>query len=304
MVRFINFLKRRYPNNIYSIKIGLILVIPALLFRGFTAIYPMLYTGFLSFFEYTPLSGEGKVFVGFENFLRLARSPDIQDSLFFTLFFTVISTFLQICLGILIAIIINQKFFGRSAIRVVNILPWAIPAVITGLAARFAFHDQFGLINDILYRLFDIRPLWLNNLWGARITVTLVDVWKYVGFVALVFLAALQGIPKELREAAEVDGANRLQVIFKIILPLMKPIIIIMTIFTTIWRISSFDLIYTMTRGGPGTATSVVSYKIFEIMFIFLRWGYGSALSFVLLIIVLITVGIATIFLRRAEAEI
>jgi multiple sugar transport system permease protein len=303
MRKLIKFLKRKYPNNIYSIKFAVLLLIPAFLLRGFTSFYPMVYTGYLSFFNYSPAKG-AKEFIGFGNFVRLVGDIDVGSSLSFTIFFTLVSTFLQICLGLMIALLLDQIFIGKSVVRVVNILPWAIPAVVVGLAAKFAFNDQFGIVNDILYRVIRIRPVWFNSFWAARIATILVDVWKYVGFVALVFLAALQGVPHELREAAEVDGANRFQTIFRIVLPLIKPIIIMMTIFTTVWRITSFDLIYSMTQGGPGSATSVVSYKIYQIIFHFLKFGYGSALSFLLLIIVLIISGVSMRFLKQAEAEI
>jgi len=260
-------------------------------------IYPFLYTFYLSFFDRSPLHRTFD-FIGFANYANMLKDKAVIDTLAFTFMFTAGSVFLQVCYGMAVALLLNAPFRGRSILRAANLLPWAMPSIVAGAAAVWFFHQDFGMIDDILWRLFGIRPLWLVSALGARAAVTFTDVWKNGPFVAIVFLGGLQGIPLELYEAAKVDGATGFSAFRHITLPLMVPLMVTMAIFISIYRILSFDIVYALTQGGPGTATSLMSYRVFLEAFRFLNFGYGSALAVSSFFMVLI-VGIVGLFILR-----
>ncbi|MGQ9629693.1 MAG: carbohydrate ABC transporter permease [bacterium] len=285
-----------------AVLIGYALIAPAILWRFSTTVYPFLHTLYLSFFEENPIY-RTSYFIGLENYVRMFKDKAVIDTLAFTLIFTVGSVFLQVCYGMAVASLLNAKYRGRSILRAANLLPWAMPTIVAGTAAVWFFHQDFGMVNDILWRLFGIRPAWLVTVPGARAAVTFTDVWKNGPFLAIIFLGGLQGIPGELYEAARVDGATGLKAFWHITLPLMTPLMITMSIFVGIYRILSFDIIYALTQGGPGTATSLMSYRVFLEAFRFLNFGYGSALAVGAFVMILIFGLLGLALLRYAWAK-
>jgi multiple sugar transport system permease protein len=183
------------------------------------------------------------------------------------------------------------------------LIPWAIPTIVAGYAFRWLLDDQFGLI-----------PYWMNLISGtrmvafidpvsARIAVILVHVWKDAPFMAFIFLAGLQGVPLDLYEAARVDGANAWHRFWHITLPLVMPLTITMGLFRVVWSLGSFDLVYGLTQGGPGVATSVLALQVFREGIMFFKFGFASAISVVLLIVVAIVGAIGLWLFRRSEVS-
>lgn len=161
----------------------------------------------------------------------------------------------HIVLGIALALILNMKFAGQKVLRTIVLLPWAMPMVVIAMASKWAFNNEYGLINDFV-RWFNpgFTLDWLIHTNTARFAVIAVDLWKDLPFFAILVLAGLQFISSEMYEAAKIDGAGPVRSFFSITLPLLSRNILMLSIFFTMWRITSFDVVYAMTSGGPGRA--------------------------------------------------
>lgn len=291
------FLQRPSKATWRRYALFVILISPAFLLRFFTAAYPIAQTVAYSFTNFNLLRGTNS-YVGLENYDRMTTNYGVQGALSFTVVYVLGSTVLQLIVGLLIAQLLNANFKGRTFARTINLIPWAIPTIVAGYVFRWLLDDQFGLI-----------PYWFDNLTGkdlvifidpilAKVTVILVHVWKDGPFMAIVFLAGMQGMPLDLYEAAKMDGANALQRFWRITLPLVMPLVITMGLFRIVWSLSGFDLVYGLTSGGPGVATSVLALQIFREGILFFKFGFASAISVVLLMFVGI-VGVVGLWLYR-----
>jgi multiple sugar transport system permease protein len=277
-------------NTIYGSKRNAIflfwlLVGPVVLLRLATAAYPIGRTLWLSMTD-THLFDSEHAFVGLENFRLLFSDPDFSKILGFSLVFIALSTFLELVFGLLIASFLNSKFKGRFLARTINLIPWAIPTIVAAYAFQWILDDQFGMFSHWISEAFGVRPAVLNTAFGARVTLILVNVWKNSSFMAIIFLAGLQGVPEELYEAARVDGAGPVRRFFTITLPMLMPLMITMGMYFLIWQLANFDLVYGLTSGGPGIATTILPLNIFHEGLIFFKFGYGSAISVILMLIV------------------
>ena len=280
--------------------IAALLLLPAIGLRLFTAVYPFFHTIYLSFFEYNPAFPPSR-FIGLGNFWKLSQDIAVRSSVSFTILFVVVSTAFQLTFGLLVASLLNSQFKLRGFARTVNLIPWAIPMVVAAIGFRWMYDVDYGIINDLLRRLTGFTFPWLIHFWGARVAVIMTNIWKSTPFLAIVFLAALQGVPAELYEAARVDGANRLQTFRFITVPLVLPQATTMGLFMLVWQLAAFDLIYSMTGGGPGFATQVLAYNIYREAFGGLNFGYASALSMILFVTVGVVGGIGLLIYRRVE---
>ncbi|MGZ4031133.1 MAG: carbohydrate ABC transporter permease, partial [Tumebacillaceae bacterium] len=215
-------------------------------------------------------------------------------SLWNTMLFTVISVALELVLGLGIAVLINQQFRGRGLVRAAVLIPWAIPTVVSALMWKFLYDGQNGIVAHLLEKVSLIPNMgWLlTTKFGAMLSVILSDVWKTTPFMALLLFAGLQTIPQSLYEAAEVDGASRVQQFFKITLPLLKSSILVALLFRTLDAVRVFDLVYVLTGGGPANSTETISIYAYKTMFAQMNFGAGSALSvIVFLCVALISIG-------------
>lgn len=266
-----------------------LMILPAVLWRTATILYPMITTAWYSLLDYKMIT-RTKEFAGLKNYVKLFNDPAIRDSIRFTLVFTVISVISIMILGILLALMLNVKFKGKKFLRSIVLIPWAMPTIVIAIAGQWAFNDTYGFVNDIISRLtqHSCNFAWLVNPIGAQAAVIIVDVWKNVPFFAIMVLAALQSVPSELYESAAMDGAGAVKRFFTITMPHVKSVLITMGLFFTLWRLTSFDIVYAMTQGGPGAKTSLISYKITTEAFKNLNYGYASAISMLLFIVMVI----------------
>ena len=278
------------------------LVAPAFLLRIFTSAYPILQTIYLSFTNLNLLDDTNE-FIGWQNYPAMVNDYSVQAAFNFTVIYVVSSTILLLIVGLLIALLLDATFRGRTFARTINLIPWAIPTIVAGYAFRWLLDDQFGLIPYWVHLLTGERLVVFISLWSARIAVILVQVWKDAPFIAIVFLAGLQGIPNEIYDAARVDGANAWQRFWQITLPLVMPLVITMGLFRTVWTLANFDLVYGLTFGGPGVATSVLALRIFQEGILFFKFGYASAISVILLILVGVIGLIALLLFRGLEVN-
>lgn len=280
-----------------KVLIAWLLVLPALGLRAFTVLYPMVATFTYSFMDYNQIT-RTKAFIGLQNYLNILGDLNIHSSIRFTFLFTFLSILLHIMIGVALALVLNIRFKGRKFLRSVVLLPWAIPAIVAGIAAQWMFNDTYGMINDLINRLVEFKLAWLVNPFSAQFAVIIVDVWKDTPFFAVLILAGLQGIPHELYESARIDGANGFNIFWRIILPSIRHLIITLTIFFTLWRLTSFDLVYAMTQGGPGSATALMSYRVFVEAFKNLNFGYASSVAMVLFLS-LVIVSLIGFFIQK-----
>jgi multiple sugar transport system permease protein len=280
-----------------------IMLAPAIVLRLLTAVYPYVQSVRLSFYEYNP-AFPPKEYVGLDNYRRAFDDIAIRSSIEFTLLFVVGSTVLEILLGLGIALLLNRAFHGRGVVRALNLIPWAIPMVVVAVGFRWMFDSQYGIFDDLLGRLFGLDINWLIEFWPARLAVIFTNVWKSTPFLAIVFLAALQAVPQDIYEAATVDGAGRVRSFFSVTLPLILPQIVTIGLFMLVWQLASFDLIFAMTGGGPGYATQVLAYSIYQVAFAGLNYGYASAISMILFVVVAITTILMLAVYRRVEVSL
>jgi len=291
--------RRRRSSN--RVLLAYALIAPAILWRGAVSVYPFLHAIVQSFTNESPLNATTH-WVGLRNYVNIFQDSTVTETLAFTFAFTVASTILQLIYALVIASLLNRQFRGRTLVRAVNLLPWAMPSIVIATAATWLFNDQYGMINDILARIVPgFRPVWLASPTGARVAVVLLDVWKNAPWAAIFLLAGLQNIPGELYEAAKVDGASPWRTYRSVVLPLLAPILITLTIFVATARVLSFDIVYGFTQGGPGFSTSLLSYQVYKLAFSGLYYGYGSAIAVFTFLIVLTLSLISFAFLRRAN---
>lgn len=278
-----------------------ILILPVLLIRGFTTAWPIFETFRISLYDIRLLKGINE-FVGLQNYVTVFKDPKVITSIEFTLIFVLFSMVSHIVLGIILALILNMRFKGKRFLRTIVLIPWAMPMVVVGIAAKWAFNNDYGLINDFI-RWFvpNFEFSWLINTGSARIAVIVMDLWKDIPFFAILVLAGLQFIPEEIYEAARVDGAGPIASFFKITLPLIRRNILVLSIFFTVWRLVSFDIVYSMTQGGPGEDTALIAFRITTEAFTNLNLGYGATLAVVLFLVMALFTSINLFMVKKID---
>lgn len=278
------------------------LVVPALLLLGLVAGWPLFRTLFFSFTDARLDDPQHYNFVGFGNYFSVADGASygvLADPLWWhavmnTLWFSAVSVSFELVLGMLLALLMNQKFRGQGLVRTAVLVPWAIPTIVTAKMWGWMFHDQYGVVNDLLNRfgIIDAHPAWLAEPSLSMWAVVITDVWKTTPFMALMLLAALQLIPGDLYEAAKVDGASAWQRFRRITLPLIMPAMVVALIFRVMDAMRVFDLIYVLTSNSEATQ-SVSSYARDQIMS-YQDMGTGSAAS---VLVFMLVAGVAACFL-------
>lgn len=255
-------------------------------FLVFTLV-PVLAAFALSFMEWD--TANPMVFVGFKNFTRLLKDETFKISLWNTLYFALGSVPLTLVCSLILALALNKGLKGVEAFRTVFFLPYITSLVAMAVVWNMLFHPTLGPINQVLLAIgIKNPPGWTSSVEWAMPAVIITSIWRNMGYYMVMYLAGLQGIPKELYEAATVDGANAWHKFRKITLPMLTPTTFFVSIMLTISCFKVFDLILVMTDGGPGRATNVLVYHIYNQAFINSKFGYSSAIAMVLFAIVLV----------------
>jgi len=301
--------RRRPGRELAPGKLALAMNAPSLLVMLLVLAYPIYYAGYLSFHRV----GVGQLrsgdfpFYGFENYVRLFQDPLFLLALENTFIFTAITVSTEIVLAILIALLINQQGIWTSRVtRLLILLPYAIPPIANGLIWSFMYSFQFGFLNRILFTFGIIdQPInWAGNPDTALYAVTVPYIWRTLPFAILLVHAALQGINKELYEAAAVDGASAWHRFWYITLPLLRPIIVVILVLRTSFAFAVFEEILAITQGGPGDATWVAAWYSYKVAFAPpFNIGAGAASAYVLAMIVsVLAVVYVTFIYRRVTA--
>jgi multiple sugar transport system permease protein len=269
---------------------GKMFIAPALMMLALVTIYPVIYVFLLSL-QRRLLIFDIRKFVGLDNYLFLLRDDRFWNAFGNTLYFTVSTVSLELALGLAVAVLLNRPFGLKGFARAVVLIPWAVPTVVSAKMWEWIYNTDFGIMNYLL----GTRINWLGSPFWALNAAVFMDVWKTTPFVAILLMAGLQVIPRELYHAAKVDGAGSFAIFRNITLPLLKPVILVVLIFRTLDAFRVFDAVYVLTGGGPANTTETLSIYAYKVLFQTLQFGYGSALSAV---VFLCTGGISILYVK------
>ncbi|OBQ84430.1 sugar ABC transporter permease [Mesorhizobium sp. WSM3873] len=288
---------------------------PMLLVLAAVAGWPLLRTFYYSFTDASLADLDARQWVGFDNYFSMLSMPSgrvlydglLADPVWWravwnTLLFAVVSVSCETVLGMIVALVLNADFRGRGFVRAAILIPWAIPTIVSAKMWQWMLNDQFGIINAVLLNLglIDAKIAWTASTDTATIAVLIVDIWKTTPFMALLFLAALQMLPRDVIEVARLDGANPWQIFWKVTLPLIRPAVMVAVIFRALDALRIFDLIYVLTPNNVHTKSMSVFVR--ENLFEFDKFAYGSAASTLLFLIVALLT-ISYIRIGRIELE-
>ncbi len=282
--------KRRLSLDARNNLIGYGLIAPALVALIAIGVIPILITVSYSFQYYVLTDPLNKSFVGLDNYITLFTNPLFWRIFGNTMIFAVLSMAFELILGFAGAILMTRIRRARGLVRTAVLIPWALPGIIIAYIFSYMFNDQMGVLNSILIAsgVSDTGVSLLTSGAGAMLVVVLADTWKQFPYVALMLMAGLQTISPEYYEAASMDGASRRQQFFRITLPNLKGIILIVLLFRTMGAVRIFDIIFGITGGGPSNSTSTLLYQAYKYLFGDMNFGLGSALSTIITIIILV----------------
>ena len=267
------------------------LLIPAFVIVLATTIYPLAYSFMTSFREWdlTKQRRPGS-FVGVDNYVHAASESGFQNSLWVTTIFVVTSVILTLILAMSLALLLRRKGRMHTFTRIILILPFAMSPALIGVSYRFMFNPEFGVLAKGLGAVFPALEgtPWLADPDLAMAILVLTDVWHWTPYMTFMCLGGLASIPRETEEAARIDGASNLRIIFGIVLPQMKGVLLVTAVLKTIFALKMFDQVVTLTGGGPGTSTETMAFFIFNVGFKWFDMGYASALAWILTIIMML----------------
>ena len=264
-----------------------LLLSPAVLVVAVVTAYPLVNTFILSFRDWRlDRSPRPEEFVGFENYIRAFGDRFFWNSVYVTITFTVISVVLSVVIGLAMALILQKPSRLNMVVKTTLIFPFAVAPALKGFSWRFMLNPSWGvydsMIDTVLPFMADI--VWLAHPFWAQFWLAISEVWGWAPLIALMFLGALGSISPDIFEAAKVEGASNYELFRYITLPLLKPVIVIITLLKTIFSLKMFDQVVTMTGGGPGRATQTLNYYVYLNGFRFIDMGYASALAYLLII--------------------
>ncbi len=273
-----------------------LMTLPALLFIGIVSLYPTLYSLYLSM---TRTRRGVTEFVGIRNFQIIAQSNDFRESLRLTLIFTFVFVVLTVFLAFLLALLMNRKMRLTALYMTAIFLPWVLSEITSGVVWRWMFYRDYGILQNLLGPLFGDVMLMATPA-GAMAIVVGATIWRSLAFAMLLILAGLQTVPKDIYEAAAIDGSASWNTFWRLTWPLVLPTTMITIVFLTIQAVNGVGMILAITEGGPGRATEVLSLHMYREAIEYYNFGYGAALSVVLL---LINIALAAFYMRSLRRE-
>ncbi|AZP04479.1 carbohydrate ABC transporter permease [Jeotgalibaca ciconiae] len=290
-------------RNIKKNWVPYALLAPAFIMIFAFLFYPMLTVFYYSFQHYDISAPFYDGFAGLQNYIDIFTKDSLfLPSLWNSVKWVISQVSLQLVFGLGVALLLNQKFKGRGAIRAVVFVPWAISGVLTSVIWMLMYNEHMGVFNDILMRLgiIDKPAAFLASTGSAFFAVVIAELWRGIPFFAVTLLASLQTIPEDMYEAARVDGASRFQQLFYITLPQLKRTIVLTTLLRSVWEFNNVDLLYNLTGGGPANSTMTYAMYIANTAVNGTNFGYGSALTVVAFVILSI---VAAVYLKISKFE-
>ncbi len=276
---------QKYRNQ--TLILSLLFVLPALINFAVFRYYPMIWAAWASLWQYSLLGGF-KEFVGLANYTRALADPNFWNSLGVTLYFAVLKVPLQVVLALALAVFANQPRRGMGTIRALIFIPVVTSFIVVSIVWGMILNRDVGLLNAILQTLGLPRLTYLTSPTNALPSVVAISIWKDIGYSVILLAAGLNGISRTFYEAAIVDGANAWQRFRFITLPMLRRTLMFVLVTTTIFSFQVFIPVYQLTKGGPGQATNVIVYDIYKKAFVFGEMGLASAMSMMLLALMLV----------------
>jgi multiple sugar transport system permease protein len=282
--------------------VGLGFVAPTILVIAVILVYPILQSFVLSFGQSSMDGSEAYRFVGLQHYATLLQTERFWNALRVTLIFTALSIPLELVLGIALALLMNEHFRGKGLARLAVLFPWALPTALNTLMWRWMYNTDYGLFNAVALQTgLAERPInWLGDETLAMLSMVVVSVWKTSSFMALIILAGLQTIPRDLYEAGRMDGMSRWQEFHQITLPLLTGPILVALVIRSMDALRTFDLPFNLTDGGPVTATESLSLYAYKVIFDFIDFNLGAAVV-VIQFLVIFVLSLVYIFVLRTR---
>ncbi|WP_096156507.1 carbohydrate ABC transporter permease [Bacillus sp. FJAT-45066] len=272
-----------------------IFLLPAALVFLVLTVYPLFYAVITSFFHLDFLRGESS-FVGLENYRKLFLHDVFWISLKNTFIFVGVAVFFEVLLGTALALFFNANIKGVKFFRTIILLPMLLPPITVALTWKMMYDYDFGVLNYLIGLAGFERVEWLSSYQIALYSIIITDIWQWTPFVFLIILASLQAIPEDMYEAARVFGANSVQCLWYITLPLLKPAILLVLLLRTIDTFQVFEKLYVLTGGGPGNSTETITFYIYRYGFRYFETGYATAATIVLVFLIIL---FSIFYLRR-----
>lgn len=271
-------------------RAALLMVAPAVVLVALFTLYPVASALYESTWVSSPIFSPE--FVGIQNYIDVITGGYFTIAAVNTLWFTAVVVPALVVLGLLVALLLNERFWGNAALRAGMLLPWAIPASVAGVIWQWVFLDSWGALNAGLFTLgiIDQYIQWLTTPSLARFAVVVVFIWTQLPLAAVLLLAALQTVPDDLYEAAALDGASTMTRFWSITLPSIRPMLVIVALYELLMAITNFDITYSLTHGGPGSATTMLTYFTWSESFRMLDFGRGAALAIIIALASLVAI--------------
>ena len=286
-----------------SILAGLAFAAPGMIFAVLYMGYPLVRSFYLSFTQYNFAFDPKPVFVGLDNYIRMFSDAYFLDSLRNTAVFSLAFFPSLMVISLIIALLLDKGVRGSGIYRTCIFMAMVVPLSLTGIIFQWIFNNQYGLLNSVLSQIFGLDS-WTHNWLGegkwAMFSIIVVSLWKNMGMLVILFMAGLAGIPNDIVESAKIDGANGIQIIFRIILPNLKESYVICGLWAIIQSVKVFEQPFVMTNGGPGTATLVLYQYTWQNAFKYYEMGYASSIAYFMGIIILVLSAI-NMFLNREK---
>jgi multiple sugar transport system permease protein len=293
-------LQRRFN---YDERSAMLLIAPVAIGLALVALFPIAYSFYTSLFDINLARPLRRPFVGFDNYARMLLEQRIQTAILQTAIYTFMTVVATTLMALVVALYLNETFRGRRVLAVLLLVPWATPSVVNGLMWKWIYDSNYGVLNGLLKALglIDNYVVWLADPDKTLLLIANAAVWKQMPLAAILLLVTMKSIPEDLYKAARVDGANHLQRFLHVTLPSLRPGLMLVLVYETMISIRHFDLFMILTQGGPGDASSTLSWQIYVETFRSLRFGTGSALAYLLALATLV-LGFLLIRLLRQKA--
>ncbi|MHB8294150.1 MAG: carbohydrate ABC transporter permease [Acidimicrobiales bacterium] len=284
-------------------RLGYILIAPSVIALLAVTAFPLGYNVWNSLNRVELANPTATGFVGLHNFVTVLTTGGFVPGMVRTFVYTAVSVVLEMIIGLALALTLDKAFKGRGIVRAAILIPWAVPTVVSAMLWKTMFDPSSGFVDYLLglLHLPGAHATWLAGTYTAWTAVLIADAWKNTPFIAILLLAGLQVIPRDIYEAARVDGSSTWQSFVRLTLPLLKPAILVALVFRTLSAFFIFDVIYIMTGGGPGSSTETLSYINWHEFLVDSNFGYGGAMS-VMLIVMALVIAVAYMRIFRTDA--
>jgi ABC-type sugar transport system permease subunit len=282
--------------------VAYVFIAPAFALMAIFLIYPIIQSLLLSFYEWNGIAP--RVYIGLENFERLLRDRVLILAITNNVIFSIFTTVGTVVLGFTLAYSIERRVRGWRLFKVAYFIPVMVSGTVVGLLWEKLLDPTFGAVNVLLSALgVQDPPVWLGDPLFAMVSLIVVTIWQYAGFPMIIFLAAMENIPQEIHDSATLDGVNWRQRATAIIMPLISNVTMTVILLQLIFSFKVFDIVWTMTQGGPGEATNVLAVYLYRTAFRFTEFGYGSAIAVVMFVIIFVLSNVYLRIFRPQQVE-